>query len=210
MASESSLPVEFIKVLPSLITSVVVAGLLLANAGSIKRLLAKAGRLKALGVEIEASGATLDKAVAAHGLERLVAYHERLVLLRRLAQCAPLLGGARVLWVDDTPEGNRHEIELLKSLDVRVDLASSSAAAEQFLRNHHYLLMLTDFEREGRADEGIAFLKRAVSEHIDVPTIGYTGGDQHGLTRPAHFFGVTHRPDHLFHLVCDVAQREGR
>lgn len=209
MASESGLTVEFIKVLPSLITSVVVGGLLVANAGAIRRLLAKAGKLKALGVEIEAAGATLDKAVAARGLERLVAYHQRVVLLRRLSQIAPLLSGARVLWVDDAPEDNRHEIELLKSLEVRVDLASSSEAAEQFLRNHHYLLMLTDIRRGGVDDEGIKFLPRTVQAHIDVPTIGYVGTDQNGLARPPYFFGLTHRPDHLFHLVCDVAQREG-
>lgn len=209
MASETSLSVEFVKILPSLITSVVIGALLIANAGAIARLLAKAGRLKALGVEIEASGATLDKAVAAHGLERLVAYHERMGLLRRLGSCAPLLSGARVLWVDDAPEGNRHEIELLKSLDVRVDLASTSAAAEQFLRNHHYLLMVTDLKREGRDDEGIAFARRAAEAHIGVWTLAYVGTDQHGLARPAYLFGITHRPDHLFHLVCDVAQREG-
>lgn len=149
MGEASNLWVELIRVAPGLLMALVVIVLLIANADAIARLLKKASKLSALGIEIEASAASLDQAVELRGLENVVSYRARMAVLRRLSANAALLRGARLLWVDDQPPNNRHERALLEALEVRVDLATSSADAEQFLRNHHYLLMLTDIRREG-------------------------------------------------------------
>lgn len=209
MADAPNIWIEIVKVSPGLITALVASGVLLANADSIGRLLARATKLKVLDIEIEASTTALNDAIAAHGLDGVVSQRDRMSALRRLSACAQLLRGTRILWVDDKPPNNLKERQLLEGLGVTFDLAAHSEQAEQFLRNHHYLLMLTDIERDGMADEGIRFVKKAVVENIHVPTIGYTGSDQTALPRPPHFFGITNRPDHLMHLVCDVAQREG-
>jgi CheY-like chemotaxis protein len=209
MSDQSNLLAELIKVLPGLLMAVVVIVLLLANADAIARLLRNASRVKALGIEIEASAVSLNKAIELHLLDDAVSYRDRMAVLRRLSANAALLRGARALWVDDQPANNLNERTLLESLDVRVDLVTDSGAAEQSLRNHRYLLMVTDIRREARDDEGIRFVQGLAAKGLLLPAIGYTGTDQSAQARPAHFFGMTHRPDHLMQLVCDVAQREG-
>ena len=209
MADAPNVWIELVKVSPGLLTALVATGFFIAHADTIGRLLAKATKIKVLDIEIEASVSALNDAIVAQGLDSVVGQRDRMAALRRLSACAPLLRGSRILWVDDKPPNNFKERQLLEGLGVRIDLATTSAAAEQFLSNHHYLLMLTDIEREDVADEGIRFAARAARLGIAVRTIGYTGTDQIGLPVPPHFFGITHRPDHLMHLVCDVAQREG-
>lgn len=209
MADTPNAWIEFIKVSPGLIATVVAAGIVIANAGSISRLLARATKVKVLDFEIEASATALNDAIVAQGLDNVVSQRDRMSALRRLSACAPLLRGTRILWVDDQPPNNKKERQLLEALGVSFDLAAHSEEAEQFLKNHHYLLMLTDIARENTEDEGVQFVKKAVGLGIHAPTIGYTGTDQTALPRPPYFFGITNRPDHLMHLVCDVAQREG-
>lgn len=209
MNDAPNLWVELIRVLPGLLMALVVIVLLIGNADAIARLLRKATKLGALGIEIEVSAVSLDKAIELQNLQGVVSHRDRMAVLRRLSANAALLRGARVLWVDDEPQNNRDERALLETLEVRIDLATSSAAAEQFLRNHHYLLMVTDVRREGRDDEGIRFVQGLPAKGLLLPAIGYVGTDQSGQARPAHFFGMTRRPDHLMQLVCDVAQREG-
>lgn len=209
MSSEPSVLIEFIKVSPALIAAVVGSLFLIANAGALGKLLRKATKVSALGVSIEAAGDTLDDAFKAHGLEGMASQRERMAVLRRLNACAPLLRGTRVLWVDDVPANNAAEVKLLKALDVEVQQVTSSADADNFLKIRHFLLVITDFEREGSKTTGIDFAKQVAARGAAPPVIGYVGTDQSDLARPAHFFGVTNRPDHLMQLVCDVAQREG-
>lgn len=209
MSSESSVLIEFIKVSPALIVSIVGTLFLMSNVDAISKLLRKATKVSALGVSIEAAGDTLDDAFKAHGLEGMASQRERMAVLRRLNACAALLRGTRVLWVDDVPENNEAEVKLLKALDVEVQQVTTSADADNFLKIRHYLLVITDFAREGAPTTGIAFAKQVAARSAAPPVIGYVGTDQTQLPRPPHFFGVTNRPDHLMQLVCDVAQREG-
>ncbi len=209
MSSESSVLIEFIKASPALIVSIVGSLFLIANADAIGKLLRKATKLSALGVSIEAAGDTLDDAFKAHGLAGMASQRERMAVLRRLNACAPLLRGTRVLWVDDQPKNNEAEVKLLKSLDVEVQQVGTSADADAFLDIRHYLLVITDFDREGSTTTGIDFAKQVAARSAAPPVIGYVGTDQTDRARPPHLFGVTNRPDHLMQLVCDVAQREG-
>lgn len=209
MSSESSVLIEFIKASPALIVSIVGSLFLIANADAIGKLLRKATKVSALGVSIEAAGDTLDDAFKAHDLAGLASQRERMAVLRRLNACAPLLRGTRVLWVDDQPKNNEAELKLLKSLDVEVQQVGTSSDAIAFLDIRHYLLVITDFNREGSPTTGIDFAKQVAARSAAPPVIGYVGTSQADRARPPHFFGLTHRPDHLMHLVCDVAQREG-
>jgi CheY-like chemotaxis protein len=209
MSSEASVLIEFVKVSPALIVSVVGSLFLMANADAIGQLLRKATKVSALGVSIEAAGDTFDDAVRAHGLEGMVSHRERMAVLRRLSACGPLLRGTRVLWVDDQPANNEAEVRLLRSLDVEVQQVTTSTEALDFLKIRNYLLVITDFDRQGSPTAGITFAGQVATQTAAPPVIGYVGSSQAGMARPAHFFGVTNRPDHLMHLVCDVAQREG-
>lgn len=49
-----------------------------------------------------------------------------------------ILNGARLLWIDDNPEGNAGETKLLRKLGVVVDTAVSSEDAREMLSKFHY------------------------------------------------------------------------
>ncbi|MBK8768097.1 MAG: response regulator, partial [Burkholderiaceae bacterium] len=55
-------------------------------------------------------------------------------------------GGARLLLVEDNPVNQEVALELLRSLDLRVDLAGDGAQALQMVQNRAYDLILMDIQ----------------------------------------------------------------
>ena len=200
--------IEIIKIVPSLIMACLAVAFVLAYRSEISTLFGRMTKFKAFGVETEFSAKAMDSAITAQGVQNQVSVDDRKGSLKRLALLAPLLRDTRMLWVDDTPAKNRNERALLEGYGVRIDTFTASTPAEQALRDNKYLLVITDLKREGRDDEGLQFVARTVANKINIWTIAYVGTDQQGLARPANLFGITNRPDHLMHLVCDVVERE--
>jgi type II secretory pathway component HofQ len=198
--------IEVIKVSPGLISATLAASLVGAYRNEVRALLGRMTKFKALGLEAEFSDRALEKAIAAQGVS--VSADDRRGVLKRLEMLAPLLRDSRVLWVDDIPANTKNERALLESFGVRIDVFTSSETAEAALRSNTYAIVITDLKREGREDEGLLFVKRTVTEKTYVWTIAYVGTDQSGLPRPADLFGITNRPDHLMHYVCDIVERE--
>lgn len=114
---------------------------------------------------------------------------------------------AALLWIDDTPANISHECELLRTIGLSVDVASSSEEGLQMLQNRHYHLLLSDVSRAARKDEGIQFHQQLLQAGTDLPTIFYVGNADRSLGVPPFAFGITDRPDMLFHLVFDVLAR---
>lgn len=198
--------IEMLKIAPALIAACLAVGIVIAYHSDLSALFARMTKFKALGVETEFSAKAMEKAIDAQSVQ--VSEDDRKGSLKRLALLAPLLRDTRMLWVDDTPARTRNERALLEGYGVRIDTFTASAPAEQALRDNKYLLVITDLKREGRDDEGLQFVARTVANKINIWTIAYVGTDQQGLARPANLFGITNRPDHLMHLVCDVVERE--
>ncbi len=200
--------VELIKVSPGLVTALIGVALLVLYYREIRLLFSRMTKIKALGVEAEFADKTLSQAIVAQHMTAHVSADDKKGVLKRLALIGPLLAGSRILWVDDNPANNRNERALLEGFGARVDSFKISAEAELALKENVYLLAITDLEREGRSDEGLLFLARTLAANTQVWTIAYVASDQRGMPRPADLFGITNRPDHLMHLICDIVERE--
>ena len=200
--------IELIKISPGLVSAGLAVAIVVAYRKEVRALLARMTKFKALGVEAEFSAKAMDSAIVAQGVQAHVSAEDRKGALKRLALLAPLLRDTRMLWVDDTPASTRNERALLESYGVRIDTCTTSGQAEQSLRDNKYLLAITDLKREGKDLEGLEFVARILTSKTYVWTIAYVGTDQCGKPRPADLFGITNRPDHLMHLVCDIVERE--
>src|SRR5688572_19706110 len=198
--------IELIKISPALIAALFAIVLVIANRKTLRAMLDRMTKFKALGVEAEFASKELDSAIAYQQVA--VSADDRNMALKRLALAGPLLRDARVLWVDDEPVGTRSERGLLEKVGARITTVKESAEAARELYENEYLLVLTDLNREGRETEGLDFVARTVTSGTYRWTIAYVGTDQWGKARPAFLFAITNRPDHLIHYVCDIAERE--
>ena len=198
--------IELIKISPALIAALFTVVLVLVNRKTLRLMLNRMTKFKALGVEAEFASKELDSAIARQQVP--VSADDRNSALKRLDMAAPLLRDARMLWVDDEPVRTKSERALLERVGARITTVKTSAEAERELIESEYLLVLTDLKREGRETEGLDFVKRTVTNGTYRWTIAYVGTDQWGKARPAYLFAITNRPDHLIHYVCDVVERE--
>jgi CheY-like chemotaxis protein len=198
--------IELIKISPGLIAAVFGVILVIVNRKTLRAMLDRVTKFKGLGIEAEFASKDLDSAIASQQV--VVSADDRSSALKRLAMTAPLLRDTRLLWVDDEPVRTRNERALLEKVGVRLTTVKTSAEAERELNENEYLLVLTDLKREGKATEGLDFVKRTVITGTYRWTIAYVETDQWGMARPAYLFAITNRPDHLIHYVCDIAERE--
>jgi CheY-like chemotaxis protein len=200
--------IELIKISPGLIAVTLAVVVFVANYKELRALLSRTTKFKGLGIEVEFTAHSLDNAIEAQKVA--VSPEDRKGVLQRLQILAPWLRDMRLLWVDDNPENTRNERALLDRLGARVTTVKTSAEAERELRENDYLLVITDIKRENKETEGLEFVKRMVTSKTYRWTIAYVGTDQWDHARPPYLFGITNRPDHLMHLICDVVERERR
>ncbi|MEI6066227.1 MAG: hypothetical protein WCP96_02735 [Methylococcaceae bacterium] len=198
--------IELIKVTISLITVFLALYLGARYQEDLHGFFHRFKKFMGLGIKANSDLTTLDKAISAQQVD--VSQEDYQSVLRRLKLISPRLHGVRVLWVDANHAHTRHERELLEQFGVHITLASTSAQAETALRENVFLIFITDINREGRNTEGLDFVKRIVYDGISVWTIAYVKTFQDGLPRPPYLFGITNRPDHLIHLICDIVDRE--
>lgn len=125
-------------------------------------------------------------------------------LARRLDRLQHLIASARILWIDDHPGSNGIEIGMLHKLGATIDLASSDRHAEQRLESAIYDLVLSDMARGDDPHAGRKFLSQVTSATLSPPLIFYVGKPE---ALPAGAFGLTARPDELFHLILDALER---
>lgn len=123
----------------------------------------------------------------------------------RLAFARELLRGARILWVDDRPEGIQGECRLIENAGARVRRVTSSDAALEELDKHRYDLVISDIQRGDQADAGIKFGETLAKRTCPPPLIFYVGSLQKPV--PVTAFGITNLPSELLHLVVDSLSR---
>lgn len=116
-----------------------------------------------------------------------------------------VLQGARILWVDDIPSGNRVERAVLRQLGTTVVNAVSSREALDWLMRDDFDLVITDLERDGDVSAGLTF-GREVHQLTGgtIPVVGYLGSVDHERGIPQGFEALTDRPDGLFLAVLDA------
>jgi len=128
--------------------------------------------------------------------------------LLRANMISPILDGARLLWIDDKPDGNARETKLLRKLGVTIDTAVVSQEARQMLSRFHYDVIVSDMDREGCPNEGLMFLESLIGTRLFRYTIFYVGRVDENKPIPRGAFNITSQPDKLLHLIMDALERE--
>ena len=127
--------------------------------------------------------------------------------LRRAAQSKNVLEGARLLWIDDHPERNRAEIEVLRQFNAEVYTARTTAEAVALLQSRPFDVVVSDIAREGRVDEGTRALARLNQMAPGMPVVFYVARLEPGRGVPEGAAGITNSADELLHLVLDGLER---
>jgi len=124
--------------------------------------------------------------------------------LRRAEQVGSVLRGARVLWVDDRPENNAWEREMLRVLGVVIVAVESTRSALDSLKGESFDLVISDIRRDNENGiDGANEIRAAVPM---LPIVFYILD----LTRsqiPEPASGITNEPNELLHLVLDRLER---
>lgn len=122
--------------------------------------------------------------------------------LQRDLQRLPL---ARILWVDDKPEGNAREIEALDLAGLTVDTVRSNEEAARRVSGREYDLVVSDIGRAGRESPtaGLELPKELMPDRNRVPPIIYyvTHLDD---AWTSDRYPVTNKPSELFRMIGDV------
>jgi hypothetical protein len=150
--------------------------------------------------------AHLDDAIA-NRPSSAVSDAARTRVLRRATRDVATTDGARILWVDDTPDGNLPERKLIRSLGIMIDLAHTSEEGIDALGRADYDLIISNMSRGGNADEGARFLARVRAAGRLEPVVFYILNLDPSRGTPGDAVGITNRPDDLVHLVLDGLER---
>lgn len=215
ITSDSTITVEFIKLIPSLLWVVLIGVIFLYFKDTIRdKVLPNLGSIKGFGMEITIIREAMDKSIEKWDNIK-VDNKERSIVLNRAKRLAPILQGAKILWISFKPETLNEERSLLSQLGISVDFAKSINFANDFSEvqsrlEQGYDLILSDLkyiDANGEKKNNNLMMEMAKRE-FDFPVIFYVGMYDKERGTPAHAFGITDRPDQMLHLVFDVLERK--
>ena len=197
--------VAIIQILPSMLAVLGLVILVIAFRKPLaQRILPRLSGVKVFGLEITLLKESLDEVTS--GREVRVSEGDKWSALERAQHVLPVIQGARILWVDDQPQGSRQLVGILLSLGATVDQARNTQEALTMLRRHQYDVVVSDIRRSEGSDAGLRMVARMWEEGIYRWTIFYVLDLRPGV--PEHAFNITNRPDHLLHYIMDVLERE--
>ena len=139
--------------------------------------------------------------------EKVSTEHGRSQVARRGARLQAIIRDARILLVNDVPAEMFHVMQIIRGLDLEVEVATTSEDALGMLTNHPYDVVISDMRRGTIEDEGIRFLSRMRANNLRHPVIFTVGRYEPGRGTPAHAFGITNRIDELLNLLFDALER---
>jgi CheY-like chemotaxis protein len=150
--------------------------------------------------------AQLDDAISKRA-PAVVSDAARKRVLRRATRDFATTAGARILWVDDTPDGNLPERKVLRSLGIMIDLARTSEEGVAALGRADYDLIISNMKRGKLGDEGARFLAQIRTAGRREPVVFYIMHLDPARGTPGDAVGITNQPDELVHLVLDGLER---
>ena len=109
-----------------------------------------------------------------------------------------------ILWVDDRPNNNIYEREVLETLGFKFDLALSTNEALKLLKKNKYAVIISDMGRVEGPQEGYTLLKKVRQFDKETPFIIYAGSNllEHKvMAQERGAQGSTNRPNELIDLV---------
>jgi len=111
-----------------------------------------------------------------------------------------------VLWVDDHPENNAWERELLRSLGVVIVSVESTRSAVASLRAESFDVMISDIRRDSEPFDGIDGAMQIRDATPTLPIVFYIQ-DVTSRQIPEPASGLTNEPNELLHLLLDRLER---
>jgi CheY-like chemotaxis protein len=169
----------------------------------LRSLAANAGisRLSLLGVEVELEAAFKLRGLDAPDADALRGFS---VLGARLE---PVVRSRGVLWIDDKPEGNRHEAGLLRRLGVQVEQVRCTQRAIPRLREPSMSidLVIANWTRpDDHVATGVDVVAALRTAGYHVPVLFYVGDaspERKAAAAAAGAVGVTAVPDEMLKLA---------
>ena len=128
------------------------------------------------------------------------------VLSRRVQTNSPTM-----LWVDDQPENNVYERRAFEAIDLRVELALTTAEALERLKHNKYAAIISDMARLEGSREGYALLDTLRGKNDRTPLFFYTTSrsPEHREETFVHGGqGCTNDPAELFEMVVKALLRQ--
>jgi len=212
LTSNNGFLVEMIRVIPSAMWAMFLFVLLLMFYKPVtEHILPRIAGLKAMGMELQLVRNYIDDALdLAEKHENWTANvpaADKTIAVNRARRLAHHCSGVKALWVDDNPDFTLNERRMFEKLGMTIDISVATEDALSSLRIKNYDLVLSDMDRDSDNSAGLSFLKRLRESDEHTPVIFYVGNFDPDRGTPPHSFGITHRPDHLLHLVLDCVER---
>jgi CheY-like chemotaxis protein len=193
-----------IEIAPQLLwVGIAIAFLVAIGPAGLRAALARVSKLSLAGLEIELAS-KVEEAFVRKKLTASLGDRQRIA--RRLDRSSALFNGARLLWIDDNPQDNSVEFEILRELGTIIDLATTDAMARDQITRAVYDVLLTDMTRGHDHAAGKNLITELEKAQLKPPIIFYVRASRH--TKPEKAFGLTTRPDELFHLITDALERQ--
>jgi CheY-like chemotaxis protein len=133
-------------------------------------------------------------------------YKQVLTTVEGLTEITATRGPAQVLWVDNTPEGNSRERDLMTTMDMTVTTCLSTDDALGLLGrpDSHFDVVISNMARPPDDRAGYTLLGKMRAKGNMTPFIVYSGSDnpEHDqLAKSRGALGSTNRPHQLLDLV---------
>jgi len=130
-----------------------------------------------------------------------------------LAEITGTRGPQQVLWVDDTPEGNTRERDLMTTMDMSVTTCLSTEDALALLERpeSQFDVVISNMSRPPDPQAGYTLLDAMRERGDTTPFVVYSGSDkpEHDQLAKEHgALGSTNRPQELVNLVYQALGRQ--
>ena len=204
--AQNEITSELLRAIPTLLWIFLIVGVIIVFYKPIRNeLIPNISSINVFGVEASFVRRQLDQ-IAQSGVP-VGSPEDRGQVARRAQRLAPLVRGAQVLIVNDNPRDMLNFEQILRNLELQVDVARTTEGALSNMGIRHYDVIISDMEREGVSDEGQRFLQETVDRGINRPTIFGVRQLDPDRGIPPYAFGITNRTDELLNLLFDALER---
>ncbi|MGF6879171.1 response regulator [Paraburkholderia sp. MM5477-R1] len=122
----------------------------------------------------------------------------------------PNLEGKRILWVDDKPDNNTYERQVLAEFGAEVSLATNTGEALQQIQTTPYAIVISNLSRNDDPKAGYTLLAQLSKQRNYPPYIIYTGSTTPKYVQEAKrkgAFGETSTAKELFELIVAAIKK---
>ena len=200
-----------IGIVPQLLLILIVAVVLLALRRPLfDKILPRVSRVSLIGLQVELQPAEIRRGLETQRVgERTILPSDAVIgtVAERAARSGDVIRGRLVVWIDDHPEWTRTERLVMQGFGLFVEPVRTTDEARDVMTKgiggRSVDLVISDIH----VDNGSSRLADAVQIGADssVPVIFYVADARGGV--PPGAFGLTTRPDELWHLVIDALER---